>query len=38
MRIGAGVFSANKGVGLVASENTPAVESLMKWRRVVFIF
>jgi hypothetical protein len=30
MRIGVGDFSANKDVGLAASENMPAVESLMK--------
>jgi hypothetical protein len=38
MRIGFADLSASKDVGFAATENTPAVESLMNWRRVVFIF
>jgi hypothetical protein len=39
MRIGLAVFSANKDADLSLKANAPAVaaESLMNWRRVLFI-
>jgi hypothetical protein len=37
MRIGFTDLSARKNVGAAATENIPAVESLMNRRRVVFI-
>jgi hypothetical protein len=35
MRIGGGVFSANKGVGITRDASTVAVDILMKRRRFI---